>query len=145
MPTSLTPPRAALLERLVSDGDLQGPVDLDHLEDCEAREWLAASPKHAAELPAFDALTDAVGNLPHATRTRLNTLLIRTLGVMSADDLLELRDILRSALIDGAREQIQDAMLDTVDFARIAHQRAEDARTVTYSDAFDLIASAVRP
>lgn len=153
---TITPPRAALIERLVLDGDLACGDDLDYVEHDDAVTWLS-NPGTLIDA-AVSALDDGVAELTHADLKRLNTLLIRVLSpAMSADDLLELRDLLRSALLDGSRQQLRTAIDDTVDFARVAHARERDAaerkRVSDYWNAkacsedalFETVAQAVRP
>lgn len=140
MPT-LTTKRQALLERLVIDGGLTAADDLTYVEACDAAEWLSTAGERIDAATA--ALDEGVGELSHADLKRLNTLLIRTLSPMTADDLLELRDLIRSTLIDAARRQMVEALEESCDFDYAADRRRHEVET--YDAAFARIAAGVRP
>lgn len=80
-----------------------------YVEPAETRAWYEASDATAyshSDTAATQALAEAISCASDRERQRLTTLIIRTLDVMSADDLLELRDLIRTLLTDQAKREI---------------------------------------
>lgn len=115
--------RIHLLAQIAEDS---GP-ELDHtggtlltLENFEASEWLTATdaPKDAAIQLLLDGLCEMSGS----DATRLNTLFVRLLCSPSFDDMGEIRDSLRSILIDGCKSEISRELkgYDVTELATLA-------------------------
>lgn len=80
-----------------------GP-DFDHIENYEASEWLTASDAPADG--AVQYLMDWMAGLSDRDSARLHKMLVDLLISPSFDTVIELRDTLRAALMDEARDEI---------------------------------------
>ena len=89
---------------------LSGKPDADHsdlyfIDADQALDWYRAKPMHGKQDP-HEALSEAIVESDKGARKALDRLAFALLGDISADELLELRDVLRSSLIDVARREI---------------------------------------
>jgi len=106
MPTKPFRTRAEFLDLLVSNG--VRPDEFLHLEHYEADAWLTATDAVPLGImdPTLDAFIEAVGEAADLQRRQLSRLLRKCLDGITADDLLELRDCLRTVLTDQVRRQV---------------------------------------
>lgn len=95
--------RDAILDTITDGG--REPVDFHrhmHLEADEAAAWILFDDIHH---PFAERILGSL-NVSHATKAKADALLEKLMGNISADDLCELRDVLREVLIDDARAEI---------------------------------------
>lgn len=90
---------------LLSGNPSARPSDLYHLDADQALDWIKTDPNPRAEM--YLALSEAIGEAQHKGHiAALNCLTPALLGDITADQLLELRDVLRAVLIEGARREV---------------------------------------
>lgn len=87
--------------------DITSAEQFTHLEADEASTWLRAKDAVPFQTDAVGALLDAVTGDAIGRAERLNELLHRVLTGVMADDLIELRDLLRAYLIDECKRDIR--------------------------------------
>ncbi len=134
-------PRAKFLSRLVIDNDLTGADDCEYLEAHEAADWLKAEPR--SDYPA-DTLTSGLWELSPADRARFSRLLIACLDGITVDQLVELRDLIRQALLDQCLLDVHAALESDVDFDRVAWDREREGRAAAASYSHDMSAELFR-
>lgn len=78
------------------------PADLTHLDADQALDWIAAGSDSAQGV-----LIDAIGEATPGVASAINRLTIAVLGDVTLDQILELRDVLRTALIDAAAADVR--------------------------------------
>lgn len=83
--------------------------DRMYVEASEAKQLVpllnsTADPKSSC--PYFDTLIQGQSNMSDAQQRKFDRLVAATLGDIGIDDLIELRDLIRAAVIDNTRDQL---------------------------------------
>lgn len=87
------------------DLEADAPISVDMYFDGQMTiEWCEIS--ECVESTPLEYLSDGLCDLLESDQRRFNRLLFKAITTISADDLCELRDILRSTIVDAARDDV---------------------------------------